>query len=234
LNFDPPLLPAILLRRYKRFLADVRLHDGSEVTVHCANTGAMTGCCSPGMEVWIGTSNDPKRKYPHSLEVVCTAEGRVGVNTARANRLVAEAFDEDLIRPLIGYSNIRREVSVPDGEARLDFCLDDGDRRCWVEVKSVSLAVADGGGAFPDTVSARAQRHVATLAARCRAGERAVLLFCAQHTGIRWVTTADDIDPAYGAAVRAAANAGVEILAYGCQIDPLTIRLGEALPVHLD
>lgn len=233
MNFDPPLRPAVLLRRYKRFLADVRCPDGTELTLHCANTGAMTGCSEPGLEVWYGTSANPARKYPHSLEVVCSPLGRVGVNTALANALVAEGLSAGRIEPLTGYGQVRREVRVPDTDTRFDFCLDGPAGRCWVEVKSMTLAGADGRGAFPDAVSARALRHVQTLAARRRQGERAVLLFCAQHTGIRWTTTADEIDPEYGAAVRAAVADGVEVLAWGCRIEPASISLAGQLPVRL-
>jgi sugar fermentation stimulation protein A len=233
MKLHPPLRPALLLRRYKRFLADVRLADGTVLTLHCANTGAMTGCSSPGMEVWYGTSANPKRKYPHSLEVVCTPLGRVGVNTALANPLVAEALAEDRIPPLSGYTSVQREVRVPEGDARLDFCLDGPAGRCWVEVKSMTLANPDGRGAFPDAVSERALRHVESLVARRRAGERAVLLFCAQHTGIAWATTADEVHPAYGRAVRAAVAEGVEVLAWGCRIDPDRISLAGQLSVRL-
>jgi sugar fermentation stimulation protein A len=231
--FDPPLQPARLLRRYKRFLADVRCDDGRTMTLHCANTGAMTGCAEPGLEVWYSTSASPARKYPHSLEVVCTPFGRVGVNTSRANHLIAEALTGMRLAPLVGYERIRREVAVPDGSARLDFCLDGAGGRCWVEVKSMTLADRHGRGAFPDAVSERAMRHVEALVTRRRLGERAVLVFCAQHTGIRWATTADEIDPAYGAAVRAAAREGVEVYAWGCGIEPGSITPGEQLPVRL-
>jgi sugar fermentation stimulation protein A len=233
MKFDPPLQPAVLLRRYKRFLADVQCPDGRILTLHCANTGAMAGCSDPGMEVWYGTSANPARKYPHSLEVVCTPLGRVGVNTALANAVVAEALAAGRLDSLSGYGTVRREVRVPDSDARLDFCLEGADGRCWVEVKSMTLADADGRGAFPDAVSERALRHVETLVARRRLGDRAVLLFCAQHTGIRSATTADEIHPAYGAAVRAAVADGVEVLAWGCRIDPAAITLDAPLPVRL-
>jgi sugar fermentation stimulation protein A len=233
MKFDPPLRPAVLLRRYKRFLADVRCPDGSELTLHCANTGAMTGCSTPGLTVWYGTSDNPKRKYPHSLEVVCTELGRIGVNTAVANRLVAQALNDGALATLSGYTTVRPEVRVPGGDARLDFCLEGPSGRCWVEVKSVTLADPGGRGAFPDAVSARALRHVGSLVARRRAGDRAVLLFCAQHTGIRWVTTADDVHPEYGVAVREAVREGVEVLAVGCRIDQDGISLADPLSVRL-
>lgn len=232
-TFDPPLESARLVRRYKRFLADVECPDGRQLTLHCANTGAMTGCSEPGLEVWYTTSHNPARKYPHGLEVVCTPLGRVGVNTARANQVVHEALLESRVAGIAGYSRIAREVRVPGTDARLDFCLEGMAGRCWIEVKSMTLGDASGRGAFPDAVSARALRHVETLA-ECRArGDRAVLLFCAQHSGIAWATTADEVDPAYGAAVRRAAAAGVEVLAFACRIDRQSISLGDPLPVRL-
>jgi sugar fermentation stimulation protein A len=233
MRFDPPLQRATLLRRYKRFLADVKCPDGSQLTLHCANTGAMTGCSTPGLEVWFGTSANPKRKYPHSLELVQTPLGLVGVNTALANGLVAEALLAGVIVELAGFSRMDREVVVPTGPERLDFRLDTVDGPCWLEVKSLTLSGADGRGAFPDAVSLRALRHVEALVARRRCGERAVLLFCVQHSGITWITTADEIHPEYGAAVRAAVAEGVEVLAYGCRIAPAGISLDARLPAHL-
>jgi len=233
MKFEPALRPAVLLRRYKRFLAEVRCPDGARLTIHCANTGAMTGCSEPGLEVWYGTSANPKRKYPHSLEVVCTPLGRVGVNAVLANTLVAEALAAGRCAPLAGYAGIRQEVRVPGGDARLDFCLEGAAGRCWVEVKSMTLAERGGRGAFPDAVSDRALRHLEALVSLRRQGERAVLLFCAQHTGIEWATTADEVHPAYGAAVRAAVVEGVEVLAYGCRIEPDGISLAGRLTVRL-
>jgi sugar fermentation stimulation protein A len=232
-RFEAPLRVGRLLRRYKRFLVDAELADGSRITLHCPNTGAMTGCTTPGLELWYGTSSNPARKYPQTLEVVITPLGLVGVNTARANQLVAEALTEGRLESFARYDVVRREVVVPQGDARLDFCLETAAERCWIEVKSMTLADATGRGAFPDAVSTRALRHVETLSRLRRQGDRAVLLFCAQHTGIRWATTADDIQPAYGAVVRAAATEGVEVLAFGCRIDPEGISLDAPLPVRL-
>lgn len=235
-RFDAPLVRGRLLRRYKRFLADVETPEGI-LTVHCPNTGAMTGCSEPGLEVWCSTSSTPTRKYAHTLEVVCTRAGRVGVNTARANGLVAEALAAGRIAELDGYAAVQREARLPAAVApghrpRLDFLLQ-GSGRCWLEVKSLTLCYPQGRGAFPDAVSARALRHVEALAARRKLGERAVLLFCVQHTGVRFATPADEVHPEYGAALRAAWGAGVEVLAYGCRIDPSGMALTEPLPVQL-
>jgi sugar fermentation stimulation protein A len=232
-NFVPPLAQGRLERRYKRFLADVETAQGV-VTMHCPNTGAMTGCAEPGLEVWYSTSDNPRRKYAHTLEVVCTPRGRAGINSARANALVAEALARDGIAALRGYPRHRREARIPGaGGGRFDFLLEDGRGRCWVEVKSLTLCLEDGRGAFPDAVSERAVRHVEALAERARDGDRAMLLFCVQHTGVAYATPADDIHPAYGSAVRGAARVGVEILACRCDIRRSGIALVGAIPVRL-
>lgn len=232
MKFAPALARGRLLRRYKRFLADVETGDGV-VTMHCPNTGAMTGCSDPGSEVWYSASANPARKYPHTLEVVCTPAGRVGVNTARANALVDEALEQGRVAELAGYAGRRREAAIPDGSGRFDFLLEDGERRCWVEVKSLTLHTGAGRGAFPDAVSARAAKHVQALALRRQQGDRAVLLFCVQHTGVQLASPADEIDPAYGAALRRAAEQGVEVLAYGCRIQRSAMSLTTPLTVCL-
>ncbi len=232
MKLSPPLARGRLLRRYKRFLADVETPEGI-LTLHCANTGAMAGCSDPGLEVWFSASANPKRKYPHTLEVVCTPRGRVGVNTARANALVAEALAEERVAELRGYARLTAEAAIPRERGRFDFLLEDSGRRCWVEVKSLTLCGEDGRGAFPDAVSERAVRHVQALETMRRRGDRAVLLFCVQHTGVRYATPADEIHPAYGDALRAAAAGGVEVLAYGCRIEPERLELAGAIPVRL-
>jgi sugar fermentation stimulation protein A len=228
----PALASGRLLRRYKRFLADVET-DAGVLTMHCPNTGAMTGCADPGSEVWFSTTPDPRRKYPHTLEVVCTGNGRVGVNTGRANALVAEALAAGRLSELDGYEDVRREVAIPEGHGRFDFRLRDARQTCWVEVKSLTLCGPAGRGAFPDAASARALRHVEALESRRSGGDRAVLLFCVQHTGVRFATAADEVHAAYGAALRRAVDRGVEVLAYGCRIRRDEISLTGALPVRL-
>ncbi|MDH3640561.1 MAG: DNA/RNA nuclease SfsA [Gammaproteobacteria bacterium] len=224
---------ARLRRRYKRFLADVERSDGETTTVHCPNTGAMLGCSEPGSEVWISDSGNDKRKYRHTLEVVCTPLGRVGVNTSRANRLVEEALLSGRVESLADYREVQREVAIPNERGRFDFLLSASDKRCFVEVKSLTLGYEDGRGAFPDAVSERAVRHVNALVSALGNDQRAVLLFCVQHTGIRRATTADDIHPAYGSALRAAVAAGVEVYAYGCVIERDEIVLAAPMPVEL-
>jgi sugar fermentation stimulation protein A len=232
MKLSPTLACGRLVRRYKRFLADVEVAEGA-LTMHCPNTGAMSGCSDPGLEVWYSASAAPGRKYPHTLEVVCTNRGRVGVNTARANALVAEALAGDRIIELAGYRQVTAEARIPASRGRFDFLLESDAGRCWVEVKSLTLCDEGGRGAFPDAVSERALRHVQDLEERVRQGDRAVLFFCVQHTGVRYVTTADEIHPAYGAALRAASAIGVEVLAYRCSIERDLIEVTDRLVVRL-
>jgi sugar fermentation stimulation protein A len=230
--YEPELRPGTLKRRYQRFLADVVTTGGELLTMHCPNTGAMTGCAEPESRVWYSTSDNQKRKYAHSLELIETAGGeRIGINSAFANVLVGEALAGEKIAELSGYPERVREAAVPDGPGRFDFRLSGADRRtCFVEVKSVTLCLDDGLGLFPDARSERAVRHARALQRRVRDGDRAVLLFCVQHTGIHRVSCAAEIDPDYAAAVRDALDAGVEVLAYAAEVSPLATRLSVRLP----
>ena len=239
MKFDQPLVKAVLLRRYKRFLADVELADGTSMTLHCPNTGAMTGCSDPGSPVWFSVSKNPARKYPGTLEVVQTPRGLVGINTARANRLVAERLESRDWPGLTQHISVRAEVSCqtlrPETHAvRFDFCLEGRDQRTWLEVKSVTPCAAGGIGAFPDAVSVRALRHLDALRACVQAGDRAVLFFCVQHSGVVSVTSADAVDPVYGRSLRQAREEGVEIFAGRCDFSPSGIELTTPLPVLLD
>ncbi len=231
---NPPLMSATLLRRYKRFLADLELADGSRLTVHCPNTGAMTGCAEPGSEAWYSDSGNDKRKYRHTLEVVSSALGRVGVNTGRANALIAEAIEAGVLGALSGYDVIRREVKSPDGAGRFDLFLADGPAEdAFVEVKSMTLADSDGAGYFPDAVSTRALKHVASLVDAKVRGFRAALVFCVQHTGVHEARPAWHIHPEYAEALVAAQANGVEIYAAACEIERHRIEISGSLPVCL-
>lgn len=223
----------MLLRRYKRFLADVRLSDGTEMTIHCPNTGSMRHCVVPESPCWFSDSGNPKRKYRHTWEVATVPGGHLaGVNTGRANHLVEMALNAGRIAELAGYSTLRREVPYGQERSRIDFLLSDDDRaRCFVEVKSVTLMEQSGQGLFPDAVSERGRKHLRELMDIARGGDRAVLLYCVQHTGIDWVEPADAIDPAYGQALREAAAAGVEIVAYRADIRPEEARIELTRPV---
>lgn len=231
MRYASPLAEARLVRRYKRFLADFELPDGSLLTVHCPNTGSMQGCAPPGARVWYSRSDNPKRKYAHTWEQVETPEGeRIGINTARANALVAEALAARLIPELAAWPEVRSEVKV--GRQRVDFVLDGAaGAACHLEVKSVTLAAGGGLGLFPDARSERAQRHLAALAARAREGLPAALLYCVQHSGIERVAPADEIDPDYGVALRAAMAAGVRVLAWRARLSASEAVLERAVPV---
>jgi len=221
-----------LLRRYKRFLADVRLQDGSEITVHCPNPGSMLGCAEPGSEVRCSTSDDPRRTLRHTLEMIRVGRTWVGLHTSLANAFVARAIEAGAIPELAGYPELRREVTVGEG-SRLDFRLSGGRRLpAFVEVKSVTLA-QDGVARFPDSVSERARRHSRTLARLRAEGHRAVQLYVVQRGDCRRVEPADDIDPGYGVALREAARAGVEVLAVRARVSPRGLELDGALPVVL-
>jgi sugar fermentation stimulation protein A len=231
------LHPALLLRRYKRFLADVHLPDGQMITLHCPNTGSMKNCVVENAPCWYSVSDNPKRKYPHTLEVVTTPGGHLaGINTGRANHLVEAALAVGVIAELQGYRELRREVVYGTERSRIDFLLTGAadSRPCYVEVKSVTLMEDDGQGLFPDAVSDRGSKHLRELMAMVQQGYRAVLLFCVQHTGIRWVEPADAIDPLYGRLLREAIAAGVEVLAYQATINPAAgkLVLAKKIPVQ--
>lgn len=239
-RFAPPLARGVLLRRYKRFLADVETTPAGgtrrrRLTMHCANTGAMTGCAEPGSPVWYSTAANPRRKYAHTLELVRDQDGHlIGVNTARANGVVAEAVAAGLLPGLPRSAGIEREVHIAKALAgargRFDLRVDGA----FVEVKAVTLKVPGGvagEGAFPDAVSARATRHLHALTCVAKGGGRAALVFCVLHGGIRSVRPADEIDPAYGVALRAGMAAGVRVWALACRVSPRGITPQSLVPV---
>lgn len=232
----PHLLEGVLLRRYKRFLADVQLADGQRITAHCPNTGAMTGCAEPGWPVWLSVSDNPKRKYQHTWEIVQTPDGYVSVNTGRANALVGEALAAGWLESCKDACNIKAEVQIPEGDGRFDYFAQipssaTGElQNLFIEVKSVTLHQGNGVGAFPDAVSQRALKHVHALQRRVAAGDRAMLLFCAQHCGIQQVRAAAEIHAEYAAALTDAAANGVQVLAYGCRTDLCEFTLDTVLP----
>ena len=232
MRFEPPLTEARLLRRYKRFLADVEFPDGRWLTVHCPNTGSMLGCADPGMRVWLSRAGNPARKYAWTWEQVEALPGvPVGIHTGRSNALVQEAMESGLIRELTGYADLRGEVKAGEG-FRVDFLLSGRGRPdCYLEVKNVTAAVEDGVALFPDAVSERASRHLKELMVRVRQGRRAVLCFCVQRDDVREVRPADGIDPVYGCTLREALHVGVEVLAYAARVSPVEAALHR--PVHV-
>jgi sugar fermentation stimulation protein A len=237
MKFEAPLIEAKLVRRYKRFLADVILSDGRETTVHCPNTGSMLGCNKPGSTVWVLPVDNPARKYPLGWELVEVNKSiLVGINTGRSNNLVAEALERELITELTGFASIRREVKIMNTRSRMDFFLSNHETEpdCYLEVKNVTASLENGCGFFPDAVSTRATRHVEELVKRVEAGQRGALCFCVQRADVEYVVPADEIDPTYGKALRDAALAGVEVYALGASITPQSVSLERRIPVRLD
>lgn len=231
-------LEGVLIRRYKRFLADIETRDGKQITVHCPNPGAMLGCSTPGAQVRCSSSDNPKRKLRHTLEMIRVGRSWVGLQPMHANRLVRGALEAGAIATLDGYRELRAEVGVEvevHGRSRLDFMLSDHPRKkeaLYVEVKSVTLA--DGRIArFPDAVTARGRRHMETLAQLRSRGARAVVLFVVQRVDCDSMEPADAIDPAYGEALRKACANGVEALAVQARVTARAIHLERELPVQL-
>ncbi|WP_370551933.1 DNA/RNA nuclease SfsA [Haliea sp. E1-2-M8] len=228
-----PLLEGRLLRRYKRFLADVELADGAVLTAHCPNTGAMTGCVEEGAAVWLSHREDPKRKYAHTWELVATSRGMACIHSALANKVVREAFAAGRIPGLEGYPDLRGEVRY-GANSRADLLLTGSAGRVFVEVKSVTLCREGGQGLFPDAVSERGRKHLLELQQVLDAGTRSVLFFCVLHAGINRVSAAGEIDPAYRDALASAQAAGVEVLAWRAAVSPAGLVLEQPLPFSLD
>ncbi|MBT6275069.1 MAG: DNA/RNA nuclease SfsA [Chromatiales bacterium] len=234
MRFVPPLESATLIRRYKRFLADVERDGEPPFTVHCPNTGAMLGCAEPGSRVWLHKAANPKRKYPYTWELVEVADDTVvGVNTGRANGLVREALEAGVIESLRHYTEIRAEVRFGLERSRVDFVLEaDNVLPCYLEVKNVTATAAEGVALFPDAVSERGTKHLRELMALAQAGSaRAVMVYCVQRRDVTEVRPADEIDPMYGRTLRAALAAGVEAYALRGSPSAEHISLDTLLPV---
>ncbi len=226
-----PLFPATFIRRYKRFLADFELEDGEIVTTHCPNSGSMKGCAAPGNPALLSRSDKPGRKLQYTWELV-KADGRwIGINTGLPNHLVREAIENGCITELQGYQTIRPEVRYGQN-SRIDLLLGNGDQRCYVEVKNVTL-VEGNVALFPDAATTRGQKHLRELMEVVKQGQRAVNFFVVQRADGESVAPADTIDPEYGRLLRLAESAGVEILAYQAQVTPQGIAITRKLPVLL-
>lgn len=233
-NYNSQLVEGRLIKRYKRFLADVELASGEIITVHCANTGAMTGCQPQHARVWLSRSDNRKRKYAHSWELVALEKGAMAcINTALTNRLALEGIEKGIIKELTGYPDCHREVPYGQEGSRVDFLLASADQQCFVEVKHVTLKLDDGMAAFPDAVTLRGQKHLRELVEQVRAGHKAALLFIMMRDDVRAFRPAEHIDPEYAGLLRHAADEGVQLLAYATHIDPKAIVLDGAIPVYL-
>ena len=230
MNFLQPLTPAKLIKRYKRFLADVVFDDGRELTVYCPNTGSMLNCAEPDSRIWLSHSDDPKRKYAYSWQLVETDPGEVAcIHSALANNVIKEGVAAGLIPALQGYEQLQTEVRYGEEKSRIDLLLSRADEQCYVEVKCVTLHMGDGLGLFPDAVSARGTKHLRELAAMKQQGHRAVLLFCVQNTAINRVAAAAEIDAKYAKTLQEVMAEGVEVLVYNTLISPQAITLKERL-----
>ncbi|MFV1490840.1 DNA/RNA nuclease SfsA [Phaeobacter sp. JH18-32] len=230
MRFQTPLLPATLIRRYKRFLADCQLPDGREITAHCANPGSMMGLAEQGSTVWLEPNDDPKKKLKYGLRLVEVAGGTlVGVDTSVPNRALKSALEARQIAALSAYETVRAEVKYAE-KSRIDFLLSQpGLPDCYVEVKSVTLSRQPGLAEFPDSVTARGAKHLGNLADMCRSGHRAVLLYLVQRGDCERFQIAGDIDPTYAAAWDAAAAAGVERLVIATRITPEGVAIAGAI-----
>ena len=235
MRYPGDLQPATLLRRYKRFLADVRFAHGREETVHCPNPGGMRGCGEPGRPVLVSFSDNPRRKLRGTLEMIRMGRTWVGVNTQVPNRVIGRLLERRAVPGLNAYGTLAREV--PCGHSRIDFVLSEPTLpTVWIEVKNSTWRVPGPTryAAFPDAVTARGRRHLDTLIERVRTGDRAMMLFHVGRADVRRFRPADEVDPAYGAALRAAIVAGVEALALRFRYGPGGIRLLGSLPIDLD
>ena len=251
MEFPSPLAPGRLVQRYKRFFADVILNDGREITAHCPNPGAMLGLNTPGLPAWVSLSDNPKRKLAHTLELVEADGGLVGINTLHPNRLTAEALAADAIPELAGYATHRREVKY-GLNSRVDFLLEapgrprpwlevkkdqsylrrelKPDHKLWLEVKNVHLTRTKGLAEFPDCVAARSLKHLRELEAMVVEGDRAVVLFAVQRTDCEAFSACHDLDPAFGRGLDQAADAGVEVLIYACDVAISGVTISHRIP----
>jgi sugar fermentation stimulation protein A len=236
MKFPDPLIPGTLIKRYKRFLSDIRLADGAVVTAHCANSGSMMGLTEPDSAVWLSPARNPDRKLKYTWELASGTDGDlVGINTSLPNGIVADAVADGKITELSGYASRRREVKYGKN-SRIDLLLEDAERPpCYVEVKSVTLkrgnGAAGGVAEFPDAVTARGAKHLAELSDMVAEGHRAVMLYLVQRQDCAIFDVAADIDPAYAAALADARKRGVETLCYSCIVSPEEIVVDRPLPL---
>ena len=229
MHFTPHLIHGKLIKRYKRFLADIQLPDGEIITAHCPNTGTMLSCSTPGSAVQLSVSDNPKRKYPHTLEMVMDNKTWVGVNTSLTNKLVIEAIKKGHVQEFTDIDSVRAEVKTSK-ESRLDLLVKKGDRDIYIEIKNCSLAV-DGCAMFPDAVTTRGTKHLKELIRLKEEGNESCIFFLVQRMDADKFTPAAHIDPVYARTMALAAEAGVKILVYQAEVNPTGIEVVRPLPL---
>lgn len=231
MKFDKPVVKGKILKRYKRFLADIELEDGEIVVAHSANTGSMTTCWEPGWPVLLTKNDDPKRKLKYTLELTYNGKTWIGVNTALPNKMVLEAIKDGTIKELQGYDTIKPEAKI--GKSRIDVLLTkDNGEKCYVEVKNTTLWHNDVG-IFPDAVTERGQKHLRELTELANNGIRACMLYVLNREDVKSFAPADHIDSEYGKLLREAHKAGVEILPYICDVNEKGLKLSHSIPFSL-
>ena len=236
MKFESPLIPGKLVKRYKRFMADVELENGDIVTAHCANSGSMLSINEPGAPVWLSPANNPKRKLKYTWELIQIGDALIGVNTQHPNLLVDEAIEAGKVSELLGYETQKREVKYGKN-SRIDILLSSPDKPlCYVEVKNTTMRRDLNDGApceFPDSVTARGAKHLVELADMVKEGHRAVMFYLVQRNDANGFTVAADIDPTYAQHLKDAMDAGVEVVAYTCSITPQEILVTDPVEVIL-
>ena len=234
MKISPYFEKAHMLRRYKRFLVDVKLENGEELTIYCPNTGSMKNCWVEGGACWFSRTDNPNRKLSGTLELTITSDGFLcGINTHRSNHLVKEGIKNGIIAELQDYEVTQTEVKYGDEKSRIDLLLSSPGKNCYVEVKNMTFDVGGGCILFPDAVTERGAKHLRELIRKVEQGHRSVLVFCVQHSGANNTGLADEIDSYYAQTMRQAANAGVEVIAYGCKLSPKEIVIDKRLPFRL-
>lgn len=233
MQFKTPLIPGKLIKRYKRFLADIELESGEIITAHCPNSGSMKTCQTPGWKVLLSYHNIPTRKYKHTWEMVHNGNCWIGINTGIPNQIVEEAINNKAIESLRGYSEIKREVKYGKN-SRIDILLKKDDEQCFIEVKNVTLVEEDGCYYFPDSVTERGRKHLSELIDMVQQGHRSVMLYVIQRSDGSLFKTASHIDPAYAKSLREAHQKGVEILVYQANVNPESIILKKEILWRLE